>query len=144
MTLNCWVQNIRACKARWELEAFAYLVFLAAKSLKIAPGCLVHRIGVTHIRRSLVILFGSYWVFLHAPAVSEAVRQFEDGKCQFPFGSSPFLHSRLERESLDIRAIRCCVRQVCDCASFVLWNAPTVSSICKPEHRSCWICIQTR
>lgn len=107
----------------WELT---YLVFLAAKALEIAPGCLIHRIGITHVSSRLVILFRGYGILVYAPAIPEAIRQLEDRKSQFTFGSSSFLYSRLKGKCFNIRTIRCCVRQVGDCASFVLWNTPTV------------------
>lgn len=49
----------------------------------------------------LAHLFGRDLIDLHSPAMSKTIRQLEDCKNKFSLGSSPFLHTRLQRQILD-------------------------------------------
>ena len=85
------------------------LVFLPPESFQVAPGYLVHGVRVAQIRRRLEVLSRCRRVLLHAPAVAEAVAQFEDREHQLAFGDPAFLHAGLQGLRLDCCGVgRCC------------------------------------
>lgn len=80
--------------SQWEERK--YLILPPPKPLQITPSRLIQRIRIAQIRRRLKILSSPHRIFVHAPAIPEAIGQFEDGQDELAFGSAAFLDSGLE------------------------------------------------
>lgn len=104
----------------------AYLIFFTTKSLQIAPGALVHGIGITQICGCFVVLPSRNGVLLNAPAVAEAVRQFKYRQNQFTLGSPAFFHTGFEGLRLDLGRVGGSRRQIFDCFGWIGFTAPTM------------------
>lgn len=118
-----------------------YLVFLAPKAFDIAPGDFIHGVSIAHIGCCLVILLRSNGIFGCAPAISKAIRQFEDCKSQLALRNATFLHACLKSKLLDICTIGCRVGEVGNRSRLVLFNTPGMSmaiSMITPECLPSW------
>lgn len=89
-------------------------------------------------------LFGSNGVFVDAPAVTEAVGQFEDGEDEFSLCGTAFLKTGFEGELLYRGSIGCGCGEVLDCVFGLGFTSPAVTEFVSYTQGECVSCARAR
>lgn len=104
-----------------------HLILLPPKTLQITPSRFIHSIRIPQIRRRFEVLSRRDRILSHAPTITEAIRQFEDGKYELAFRCAAFFVTSLQGFGFYACGVGGCGGEIGDCARGILGAAPTVS-----------------
>lgn len=105
-----------------------HFILFAPKAFDVAPCRLVHCVSVAQVGGRLVVLPGCRRILLDAPAPPKTIGKLKHSQNELAFCRTALFHACLQRQRLDLGAVRCCVREICDRQLRIGRAAPAVSA----------------